>query len=147
MLRTPKTREAALLACKAHEGQLDKAGFPYILHPFEMAEMMGRDEEAVITALLHDVFEDSPLRLQDYRGRFSPAIFQALELLTRNEGDTYMEYIQKIPQSPLALKVKLGDLINHLLNRDIIPDSLVSRYEKALDYLLSIQDANTDKNL
>lgn len=46
------------ISCKAHEGQKDKGGFPYIHHPIYVAVGMQNEIEAAV-ALLHDVIEDS----------------------------------------------------------------------------------------
>jgi len=48
---------AIALAAKAHEGQVDKAGAPYILHPLRMMLKLSSTDER-ITAVLHDVVED-----------------------------------------------------------------------------------------
>ena len=58
----------------------------------------------------------------------------ALYQLTRNPEDTYFEYIEKI-NDPIALKVKEMDLNDHLYYKDHINDSLISRYEKALEII------------
>ena len=44
---------AIALAAKAHEGQVDKAGAPYVLHPLRMMLRVATTEER-ITAVLHD---------------------------------------------------------------------------------------------
>jgi (p)ppGpp synthase/HD superfamily hydrolase len=36
-----------------------KSGLPYVFHPFHLAEQM-EDELTTVTALLHDVMEDTP---------------------------------------------------------------------------------------
>jgi len=45
------------IAAKAHEGQVDKAGAPYILHPLRVMLRLRTDEERIV-AVLHDVVED-----------------------------------------------------------------------------------------
>ena len=57
MIYTELTREAMNIAYKAHHKQKDKGGFPYINHPFHLAEQMD-DEYSTCVALLHDVVED-----------------------------------------------------------------------------------------
>jgi guanosine-3',5'-bis(diphosphate) 3'-pyrophosphohydrolase len=53
------TIEKALqIAAKAHEGQKDKEGLPYILHPLRVVHRV-QGEEAQIVAVLHDVIEDT----------------------------------------------------------------------------------------
>ena len=43
MIYTSMTIKAMKLAYKAHEGQVDRSGVPYIFHPIHLAEQM--DEE------------------------------------------------------------------------------------------------------
>ena len=53
---------AIAIAAMAHEGQVDKAGMPYILHPLRM--MLSVDTpEACMAAVLHDVVEDTAVTL------------------------------------------------------------------------------------
>ena len=57
MIYTEWTKKAMKLAYKAHHGQVDKGGMPYVFHPFHLAEQMD-DEISTVAALLHDVVED-----------------------------------------------------------------------------------------
>lgn len=57
MIETPLTLLALKIASEAHNGQKDKAGKPYILHPKYIAEQM-KDEISTAVALLHDVLEE-----------------------------------------------------------------------------------------
>lgn len=51
-------QRAIEIAVEAHKGQKDKAGMPYILHPFRLMFQMKTDNEKM-AAVLHDVVEDS----------------------------------------------------------------------------------------
>ena len=63
------TIEKALqIAAQAHEGQKDKEGQPYILHPLRVMSRV-EGEEAQIVAILHDVVEDTTVTLDDLRRR------------------------------------------------------------------------------
>lgn len=99
MLRTERIQRAATFAYNAHLHQCDKAGYPYIFHLAEVAELMGEDEEAVIVALMHDAFEDTDLQLRDFSKEWDPDIIVALDLLTRKDGQSYMDYIAQIKKS------------------------------------------------
>ena len=67
MIYTEMTRQAMRLCYQAHAGQLDKSGVPYVFHPIHLAEQMP-DETTTITALLHDVVEDTHYSLPDLAG-------------------------------------------------------------------------------
>lgn len=133
--------KALEIAASAHRFQKDKAGKPYIMHPMTLAVNMRSDDE-IITALLHDVLEDSEVTedyLSDY---FSDNIIEALQLLTHEKGTDYFEYIHKIRENELAKAVKVQDLIhNSDLSRlhTVTPKDIArcKKYKKALAILLS----------
>ena len=105
---------AVKLAEKAHQGQLDKGGQPYILHARRVMEKCETEAEK-ITAILHDVMEDTPYTLDDLRKEgFSEEILVALLCLTRREGEDYMRYIERVCKNPLAVRVKYADLEDNM---------------------------------
>jgi (p)ppGpp synthase/HD superfamily hydrolase len=53
-------------ATKKHEGQTDKAGKPYILHPMRVALRLETEQEKIV-ALLHDVLEDTDATIEDLK--------------------------------------------------------------------------------
>lgn len=98
------------IAMIAHDGQVDKAGKPYIFHPLAVATMTGSYDEFV-TALLHDVMEDSYYTEESLRHAGIPEhIIEALKLLTHDLDEPYMEYVARIRTNDLARAVKLADL-------------------------------------
>ncbi len=129
MIYTPLTKRAAEIAYNAHMGQRDKAGMPYIFHPYHVAEQM-KDEMTVCAALLHDVAEDTAVTLEELAKEFPPQVIEALRLLTHDPKDDYMDYVAKIKGNPIARAVKIEDLKH---NSDISRMSKDSPlYERAL---------------
>ncbi|TML00772.1 MAG: HD domain-containing protein [Actinobacteria bacterium] len=119
----PTLEDAISLALQAHKGQVDKAKKPYILHPLRLMAKMGTDEE-MIAAVLHDVIEDSDdtVTLDDLRAAgYSKSVVEALDLLTKRDGETYEEFVERIRPNPLARKVKLADLEDNM-NLARLPD-------------------------
>lgn len=57
-------KKAYQIAKQAHEGQFDKGGQPYFLHPLAVSEKV-QSEDAKIVALLHDVIEDTTVTIED----------------------------------------------------------------------------------
>lgn len=140
MIYTDLTKKSMKIAYEAHQGQLDKAGIPYIYHPIHLAEQMS-DEYSVIVALLHDVVEDSDITIdQLINYGFPVEVIEALKLLTHNDGTDYMVYIKSIATNELATKVKIVDLKH---NSDLSRLSYESdeslkkllKYEQALEHL------------
>lgn len=128
------------IAMDAHKGQVDKAGQPYILHPLTVA-MSQETEAGFITALLHDVVEDSDYTFADLETQgFSDEIIDALRLLTHDKSVEYGEYIAGISGNPLAVSVKIADLKHNsdLSRLPAVTDKDIERcekYKKALRYL------------
>jgi (p)ppGpp synthase/HD superfamily hydrolase len=138
--------EALKHAVKAHAGQLDKCGQPYILHPIAVAEAVEQAETLntgphVIVALLHDVLEGT-----DYEPPVSDTERWRLEKLTCRSTETYSAYIDRICNSwgadgidEVPMIVKLADLWHNLSpeRQDCLPEkerrSLEARYLKARD--------------
>ena len=112
---TPSLIEQAIaIALKAHRGQIDKAGAPYILHPLRLMLQMESEEEQ-LAAVLHDVVEDSDETFETlHRAGIPETVIETLQLLTHQESDSYEDYINKIKHHPIARKVKLADLNDNM---------------------------------
>ena len=75
--------KAILIATKAHNGQLDKGGQPYILHRLRVMQSCNSDLEKMC-AVLHDVIEDTNISLNELREEgFSEEVLVILDLLTK----------------------------------------------------------------
>ena len=109
MLYTHLTNEAMKIAYRAHHGQVDKGGIPYIFHPYHLAEQMD-DEYTTCVALLHDVVEDTDVTLDSLRKTFPPEVVDAVALMTHAKGEDYFTYVARIAANPIAKAVKLADL-------------------------------------
>lgn len=134
MIYTENTKKALKLCFEAHKEQTDKSGLPYVFHPFHLAEQM-EDEDTTVTALLHDVVEDTDYTLEDLAAMgFSRNVTEALDLLTHNEAVPYMEYVKALRNNPIARRVKLADLRHnsdlHRLNADQIDEKALARVKK-----------------
>ncbi|MBA2941411.1 HD domain-containing protein [Paenibacillus sp. CGMCC 1.16610] len=129
--------KAILLAAKAHDGQTDKGGNPYILHPIRLASKAKTTEESIV-AVLHDVVEDSNMTLFDLKNEgFSSNVIAALDCLTRRADESYEGFIKRIKLNPLASKVKLLDLedncdINRIPQPTDADYARIDRYKKAI---------------
>ena len=112
MLYTPQTKLAMEIAYRAHHGQRDKGGMPYVFHPYHLAEQMETELE-VTAALLHDVVEDTDVTLEALRqAGITEEVLAVLDRLTHRKGEAYMDYIRRLLPDPTARKIKLADL-NH----------------------------------
>lgn len=83
-------------------------------------------------AYLHDVLEDTEVTAEILALFFRPQTVQAVVTLTRVEGETYAEYVERIAATRelLPVEVKKADLA-HNLGRTKAGTSLEKRYRKA----------------
>ena len=132
MIYTPLTKKAMKLCFEAHKDQVDKSGLPYVFHPFHLAEQM-TDELTTVTALLHDVVEDSDYTLANLGEMGFPAtVLDALAMLTHDDGSAYLEYVARLKTNPIARAVKLADLRHNsdLTRLDHVDEKALARVEK-----------------
>lgn len=116
------TLERAIeIACVAHEGQLDKAGMPYIFHPIQVMNRVSSDHEKM-AAVLHDVIEDTAITLENLeREGFPSEVLEAIDALTKRPGETRLQAALRAVAHPIARTVKLADNAENMdLSR--IPD-------------------------
>jgi (p)ppGpp synthase/HD superfamily hydrolase len=129
--------DALRVAAMAHARQKDRYGAPFLLHPIRVMLRLAGEKER-IAALLHDVVERTPWTLADLRREgFSGEVITAVDLLTKREGEAYLDYISRMRPNPLAARVKQADLQDHI---DIILErgledrdsGRMARYHEAL---------------
>jgi (p)ppGpp synthase/HD superfamily hydrolase len=142
-------RRAVEIATEAHKEQKRWGGEPYITHPIAVAEAFGlkTHPRLKITAILHDVLEDSDVTEDDLLQDFPVEIVDALVLMTHKPGESYADYIMRIRgvegerglAHNLALKVKMADLRHNLsdLNDPKKHRQRRDKYELALKLLLT----------
>lgn len=136
---------AIAIAARAHQEQFDKAGAPYILHPLRIMARMSTEAE-MIAAVLHDLVEDTPWTIEQLRAEgFAAEVLAAIECLTRRDGETYDEFIERARTNPIACRVKLADLednmdlrrIAHVTDRDL---ERLRKYHHARQLLIASAD-------
>ena len=155
---TEKTiiEKAKKIAAEYHKGMVDKYGNPYMEHlervadrvremEYDFVDETSEIEMYVATAYLHDIIEDTDCTREDLVALFPEAVVEAIFRLTREEGMTYAEYIERILSrdiiptlaGKIARVVKLADLLDHLAGPTPCPPNLIKRYEKSLYRLIS----------
>jgi len=101
---------ALQIAVKAHAGQKDKSGEPYIFHPIRVMQRCA-SPRAKIVALLHDTVEDTDVTFADLAAAgFAKEVLDTLRLVTHENGIGYEEYIDALIHDPVAVEVKIADL-------------------------------------
>jgi (p)ppGpp synthase/HD superfamily hydrolase len=141
------TLERAIeIAARAHAGQVDKAGQPYILHPLRlMLAVNGVNER--MAAVLHDVVEDTKVTLDDLKSAGFPAeVLEAVSTLTKAKGESRISAATRAARNPIARAVKLADVRDNMdLSRIARPTEKdlerMKEYEQVLALLLSYPSA------
>ncbi|WP_432156071.1 HD domain-containing protein [Streptomyces sp. bgisy153] len=99
------------LAERAHAGQTDKIGVPYIEHVRAVAAGLAPfGDELVMAGLLHDVVEDTEWTAERLLAVGVPErVVAIVEAVTNEEGQAYEDKIRRIASDPLATLVKIAD--------------------------------------
>ena len=119
------------LVIKLFEGKTDKGGLPYLNHLMKVYAGVSDYQEKII-ALLHDVVEDTDVTFKDLKEfGYSDDIIEALTYLTKQKGEYYPDYIERIIDSNniQALNVKLADL-KHNVDINRIENPTINDYER-----------------
>jgi len=97
--------------------------------------------EARMAAVLHDVVEDTAVTLEQLRAEgFPETVIEAVEALTKRDGERYDAFILRVAPNPIARKVKLADLRDNCdLSRIAQPTEKdrqrMEKYQRAIQYL------------
>jgi (p)ppGpp synthase/HD superfamily hydrolase len=114
-VNSPDLLEKAIgIAVEAHRGQRDRTGAPYILHPLRVMAGVDTDVEKIV-AILHDVVEDTDWTFEKLAQEgFSQEIIEALECVTRRDGEDYEDFVKRSASNEIARRVKLADLEHNM---------------------------------
>jgi (p)ppGpp synthase/HD superfamily hydrolase len=116
----PTLEDAIALAVEAHRNQRDKSGEPYILHALRVMFTCETEVERIV-AVLHDVAEDTDRSFDDLRKLgFSEEVLDALDCVTKREGESYEPFVERAAGNPIARNVKLADLKDNMDLRRLV---------------------------
>ena len=123
-----RIRAAYDMARLAHSGQLRKDGSPYVTHCVDAADItvdMGLDEDSIVSALLHDVIEDTNLTHDDIARQFGDAVADIVEGVTKltrvqytSKEDEQMENLRKMLMAMAkdirVILIKIADRLHNM---------------------------------
>jgi len=103
-------QRAIEIAVEGHKGQVDKNGELYILHPLRVMGAF-QDDARRIVGILHDIVEDTRYELTDLaEAGFGDEIREAVDAITKRDGEPYDDYLGRIVANDIARDVKLADI-------------------------------------
>ena len=126
---------AYVYAMRMHGSQTRASGDPYFAHPIEVAGILTDyrlDTATIVTALLHDVIEDTPVTRADIDQLFGPEIGELVEGVTKlsrleltaehtRQAENLRKFILAISRDVRVLMVKLADRLHNMRTLEFIP--------------------------
>lgn len=136
--------KAIIFAACAHEGQMRKGTrIPYIVHPFEVAQILtsaGAAEPVICAGLLHDTVEDTAITMEEIQREFDMEVAGLVGLMTEEKSLSWEERKQRAVDAvddALPVEAKLlicADKLSNLrsISRDLKTDgeSLWLRFKR-----------------
>ena len=119
---------AYVYAMRMHGSQTRASGDPYFAHPIEVAGILTDyrlDTATIVTALLHDVIEDTPVTRKDIDEMFGEEIGELVEGVTKlsrlelnaehiRQAENLRKFILAISKDVRVLMVKLADRLHNM---------------------------------
>ena len=148
---TNSLRSAYELAKNAHKDQKRASGEPYITHPLFVAKYLseiGMDNETIISALLHDVVEDTDVKLSRIKKEFGKEVALIVDGVTKldkiNFSSTEEAQAESIRKMVIAMSkdvrvliLKLADRLHNIETIDPLPDSKKNKIAAETLYVYS----------
>lgn len=133
-----------MLATQKHDGQFDKGGNPYILHPLKVAHKLRTDDQELFCiAIGHDLIEDTDTTYQELKELgMSDRVIEGIKALTKVPGETFEEYKNKVKSNKDAIQVKMQDLLHNSDLRRLkgVTEKDVRRVEKYMNFFAELKE-------
>lgn len=137
-----------VLAANRHDGQFDKGGNPYILHPLKVMHYLKTDdEELMCIALGHDLLEDTFSSIEIgidhlYARGFSERVIDGIVAMTKFPDQSFEHYKEQVKANPDAVKVKMADLRHNTDIRRLkgVTEKDIARIERYHRFYLELRE-------
>lgn len=128
-------KKAFRLANEAHKDMRRKSGEPYIVHPLSVAKIVSRElglgTNSVISAILHDVVEDTEYSLDDIKNNFGEKIASIIDGLTKISGifdknstlqlENFKKLLLTLSDDVRVILIKLADRLDNMRTLESLP--------------------------
>ena len=128
-------KKAFSTSMEAHQEMRRRSGEPYIYHPLAVAEIVvkeiGLGTTAIVSALLHDVVEDTELELEDIERDFGGKIARIIDGLTKISGvfeygssqqaENFRKMLLTLSDDVRVILIKLADRLHNMRTLGSMP--------------------------
>ena len=128
-------KKAFTLSLQAHKDMRRKSGEPFIFHPLAVAEIcveeIGLGTTSIISALMHDVVEDTDMELLDIERMFGKKITKIIDGLTKIRGvfeygtsqqaENFRKMLFTLSEDVRVILIKLADRLHNMRTLDSMP--------------------------
>ncbi|NPD46667.1 MULTISPECIES: bifunctional (p)ppGpp synthetase/guanosine-3',5'-bis(diphosphate) 3'-pyrophosphohydrolase [unclassified Lentimicrobium] len=146
-------RKAFNVANEAHKGMRRRSGEPYILHPLNVAlicvEQLGLGTKSIVSALLHDVVEDTDYTIEDIKALFGDKVAMIVSGLTKIKGmlrksnveseqaENFKRLILTLSEDVRVILVKMADRLHNMRTLDSMPHEKQLKIASETNYLFA----------
>lgn len=130
-------KKAFSTSLEAHKEMRRKSGEPYIFHPLAVAQIaideIGLGTTSIVSALLHDVVEDTEVEIQDIHRDFGPKVAQIIDGLTKISGvfehgssqqaENFRKMLLTLSEDVRVILIKLADRLHNMRTLDSMPQN------------------------
>ena len=134
---------AISVATKAHEGQMRSSGEEYVCHPIIVASILvelGMDSETIVAAILHDVVEDTTVKLDEITKQFGSDVAALVDGVTKlsklpystkeeEQAENVRKMLLAMAQDIRVIIIKLADRLHNMRTIESLPEQ--KRRDKA----------------
>ena len=128
-------KKALRFAAVAHAGQRRASGKPFIYHGIQTAEILADlhlDSVMIACGILHDVVEDTGIKIKDVENEFSKEIANIIAGLTKIAGlklksweerqaENFRKMILHTAKDPRTILVKFADRLHNMRTLEYLP--------------------------
>ena len=128
-------KKAFKTSLEAHKDMRRKSGEPYIFHPLAVAQIaveeIGLGTTSIISALLHDVVEDTEWEIKDIEREFGKKIARIIDGLTKISGvfeygsseqaENFRRMLLTLSDDVRVILIKLADRLHNMRTLDSMP--------------------------
>lgn len=127
--------KAFKIAYEAHKNMRRRSGEPYIMHPLAVARIVSEDiglgVKAIVSALLHDVVEDTDITLDEIAHLFDPKVASIIDGLTKIrelfdehsslQAENFKKMLMTLSDDVRVILIKLADRLHNMRTLDSMP--------------------------